>query len=472
MIALRRILFFVFVGLYFAFCPALVSHVLKILRTGLIEVISVPVGATVTLNGRTLSDKTPLRIPKLSAGEYQLSVSAPGHQAWTNSVLVDEGTVVRLNRVLLLPDKPAVRVLTRSGFDRLIALERSHFLLLTATDDVDEWRLFDRRKETLQPLLPANSPMADIRIEEVFTAPKSPQFVLRATRDGTARYLRVNTAAEPPRIDDLSKNFPEPPERVLWDAAAPDVLFVMSQGKVRKIDLRLGSDYPNFGTGWRGLGVFDQRVFWMDGEARIGSMEFDKSSRKMIFDDPKTGLEIFGPTGEFLILPLDSETILFLGENGRLYQSGLPNLLVEQGVRGVRGAEKPACTLVWTAHKIGILHTSTGAAADKSRRFKQGRQVSWAYDAAEDIGDAWHIDGGSHAVLINGGRIELLELFPGMHAQPRTVIEVKPRSGLCADGRWGVVYALDQEQGRLISIQLAPPQSTPAIISARTRRPP
>jgi hypothetical protein len=456
-IALRRILFAVFAVAYLTLCPYFILRVLTILRTGLIAVHSDPAEAGVLINERPVSGTTPLTIPRLSPGEYVLRVYLPGFRTWTQTVKVTEGEATALDRILLLPEALKVKELTEAGFDRLITIDQMPFFLLETGCTADAWRVFYMENGSLHPLLPAGSPFSAARIENVFTVPQSAQILLRAALGRKSLVLRADLSTEPHRIEDISTHFPEPPTRILWDASAEDVIFSLQDGKVRKIDLRIGRDDPNFGTDWRGIGVFEERVFGMDSETRIRSTAFDKTSAETIFDDPKSGREIFGESGGFAIMPLDTKTILFLSDDGRLCQSGLPNVLVEKGVRGVRLDNQLARALVWTADRLGMLEASPAkSAGNETEHFQKGRQVTWTFEGAEDITDAWFVNGGSQALVLDGSRVYLLDLFPGVHARPREVIEGKAGGGIRLDKQRRVAYALDPNRSRLLSIQLAP----------------
>ncbi len=133
-------------------------------------------------------------------------------------------------------------------------------------------------------------------------------------------------------------------------------------------------------------------------------------------------------------------------------------MLVEKGVRGVRVDVESSRALVWTTHQLGMLEASAEV-ADETERFQKGRQCTWVFENAEDIRDAWCVDGGSHAVIQNGGRLELLELLAGVQARPREIVGVASNSGIRYDDQRGVVYALERKQGRLIAVRIAPARS-------------
>jgi hypothetical protein len=57
---------------------------------GTLEVRSIPPGATVAVNNRTVGT-TPLVLPEWPAGTHAVRVEAPGFQRWARAVLVATG---------------------------------------------------------------------------------------------------------------------------------------------------------------------------------------------------------------------------------------------------------------------------------------------------------------------------------------------------------------------------------------------
>ncbi len=457
MVILRKTLFRFFAAAYLVLCPIVILYTLGYLHSGLISVRSVPPGASVLMGGRPIGATTPLEIPRLPSGDYELTVAADGYRPWEQVVTVRRGEVTALEHVLLLPEKPGIETLDAASYDRLVPIEAVPFFLLARGETVGAWRMYDLEEEKLRPLVPSGSPYANARIWRVFAVAGSSQIVLRATRDGSDLYLRVDPAEDPTRIDDVTPHFAEPPEEVLWDPTEADILFAWREGWVRKIDLRAGEDNPDFASGWQGMGVFGGRIHGLLGDGRVNAMDFDKSQVESISDDPETGRQLFGGRGRFSISPLDKETILFLGEDGRLCQNGLPNLLVEDGVRGFAVSGENRRALVWTPERLGILDAATDAGSKQAGQFEKGRQVSWIFEDGTDIEAAAFAHGGSHAVILDDGVISIIELFPGVHPRPRTVAHAKKGGGFRFSAGRGVVYALDGDRGRLISVRVAPP---------------
>jgi serine/threonine protein kinase len=71
-----------------------------------LEVISLPPGATVRVNGRTLAEKTPLQLRSLTKGLYRVEVIADGYKVWSNDVPLKRGQHMVIDAVLERPPPP------------------------------------------------------------------------------------------------------------------------------------------------------------------------------------------------------------------------------------------------------------------------------------------------------------------------------------------------------------------------------
>jgi hypothetical protein len=79
------------------------------------------------------------------------------------------------------------------------------------------------------------------------------------------------------------------------------------------------------------------------------------------------------------------------------------------------------------------------------------------------VSDAWFVDGGKHALVLDHNVLYLLEMFSGVQAGLREVFRTKSSGAIRYDHERGVVYTLERESGRLISIQIAPPVPQPIV---------
>lgn len=80
----------------------------KIEQSGLIQIHSMPTGASVELDGATLFSRTNLS-RSMPAGEHQLKLSRDGYDSWSKTVKMYSGMLIRLYYPrLFLQDRKSV----------------------------------------------------------------------------------------------------------------------------------------------------------------------------------------------------------------------------------------------------------------------------------------------------------------------------------------------------------------------------
>lgn len=76
----------------------------KVEQSGLVFFSTNPNGATITANGKLLSDRTNARI-SLQNGHYNITMSLSGYHSWQHDIYVQGGDVQHFNYPLLFPEK-------------------------------------------------------------------------------------------------------------------------------------------------------------------------------------------------------------------------------------------------------------------------------------------------------------------------------------------------------------------------------
>ena len=79
----------------------------KLEQGGLVQFNSRPTGATVSVDGMALANRTASKIT-LSAGPHEVMISREGYTTWKKTVNVKPGSVLWLNYAQLLPVAPKV----------------------------------------------------------------------------------------------------------------------------------------------------------------------------------------------------------------------------------------------------------------------------------------------------------------------------------------------------------------------------
>lgn len=103
----------------------------KVEQGGLVQFDSRPSGATVTLDGVPLANRTASRLT-VSSGQHVVTMTRPGYSTWKKTVTVKPGTVLWLNYSRLFPDAPTVTTpLTLTGVASALASpDRKTFALV------------------------------------------------------------------------------------------------------------------------------------------------------------------------------------------------------------------------------------------------------------------------------------------------------------------------------------------------------
>ncbi|MCM8761619.1 MAG: PEGA domain-containing protein [Candidatus Omnitrophica bacterium] len=121
---MRAIAFYLCVALFFILLPIILSYALgyqidyrnlRLYKTGILYVESVPAGATIYLSGRRLPDVTPAQIEELKPGIYKVEVRRDGFYPWEKEIVIRPNMVTRADRIVLFPIKQEMRVINENG---------------------------------------------------------------------------------------------------------------------------------------------------------------------------------------------------------------------------------------------------------------------------------------------------------------------------------------------------------------------
>lgn len=82
------------------------------LQGGLVQFISQPSGAKVTVGSARLANKTRSKIT-LNPGNYLVTMELPGYQTWQKSIHVEAGKVLWLNSALFVPTTPSTTLVNK-----------------------------------------------------------------------------------------------------------------------------------------------------------------------------------------------------------------------------------------------------------------------------------------------------------------------------------------------------------------------
>ncbi|MDP3704018.1 MAG: PEGA domain-containing protein, partial [Candidatus Omnitrophota bacterium] len=341
----RRIVFWIFVGLYFTICPLTVLYALGywfqpgsvggLVKTGLISLATEPSGASVYLGNRRYTQKTPTVLRDLLPGDYPVKLVLKDRQPWTRTVSVEAEKATVLERVLLLPRALAPRTLLAGPFERLIPVHRTPLLLLTAGPRASEIMAYDVQDEVSWPLLPADSPLRTARVPSMTMVPESKHVLLRFHTPAGEQMEWVELAAVDARVEPLASLFPTPPVLAAWDSSETRWLFAMVDRALHRLDRKEKAIYPRIAEHVLGFGLFEKTLYVLEDDGTVARLTLEGKRLEAREDDlgiARHTLEIKPPVQLTILSP---QVVLALGERGELLANQFPYRLANKGILGI-----------------------------------------------------------------------------------------------------------------------------------------
>lgn len=121
-------------------------------RQGLLQLSSVPIGATVTIDGVEGSWLERTNMSKnLSSGEHTIMLTRDGYDSWTKTINISEGLLYRIHYPrLFLAERVKEKLLDTANFSSAtISPDHSYLILI---NDTTEWTTVNLNDETLKPV--------------------------------------------------------------------------------------------------------------------------------------------------------------------------------------------------------------------------------------------------------------------------------------------------------------------------------
>ncbi len=464
---LRKIFFYLFVAIYLVCCPLLVLYGLgytfkpgaeqEIIKSGLVYLSTAPLGASMYLNNRRYTKKTPAILSGLLPGDYQVSLVLKNYRPWIHILPVEAGKATVLERILLLPEEWKRKILSPDVFEDLVPISDSRFFLLTKGLKAKDLFIYDWKEEKARPLFPEDSSFLNSRISARFQVKESPAFLLRVGNATDGRFLWVVPKKEEIQIKDVTDLFLDKPHQIEWDPQVKKYLFAFQNDYLNRVNLALQTTEPKFLDHIRGYGLFEKKLYVLKSDNTFERIDFDGKWERQLLRDPALGSSLFGEKGNYQVKVFSDDIILFLGEKGELLGNRLPYRFVEEGVLGLEFYPKLKRVLIWKKDALGVLDFSKqrGELGEKEV-FESGPKLIWVFKKGEKIEQAFWVYEGSHILFRDGDKVFLLELETYGKPHLNFLVEVKHRSSIFYSEDLGKLYYLDNTTGNLTSMEILP----------------
>ncbi len=235
-ITMTTILIFIMLGYRFN------SQSGTVLQGGLVEFISQPSGANVTVGTAILSDITRSNIT-LNPGRYAVKMELEGYTTWEKSITVVAGAVQWLNSAHFVPKDPQTTdVFSTKSIDSMLTKTNGKYIALLTDESSPVVTLLDPDEETPESTtvtLPTSKYSAGKR--HTFSLSEfsndSGYILTKHVYDGKVEHLMVDTTnpEDSYRINSYSES---EPSKISFDPSARNTMYVLyKSGTLRRIEI-------------------------------------------------------------------------------------------------------------------------------------------------------------------------------------------------------------------------------------------
>lgn len=466
MLLLRKILFYVFFLMYLIFCPVVILQAFgyfvyplakkTVIETGLVSLVSNPSGATIFVENRRFTKRTPAVVRGLLPQSYTVRLSMKNYKPWSRTVSVEAGRATVMDRILLLPQQLSMHEIISEECEELVALPGTPYFLVVKDEKLKDCFLYDGHEETLRPLIKIDDSFSDMRFVSCVTVEGSPYFLLQA-EDGNKepRYLWGDVRKEQVVINDISSLLPASPiQYVEWDVTYPKYLFIAYDNDVYRLNTVTRTMFPKFMESVNGYGLFERMVYSIAADQSFVRSDMQKSTRvyhKKYMPISPLLAEI---KGFFRIKALTRDTLIFIGEKGELLSNLLPYYFVDKGIVGTAYYADTKQLLMWQKERIGVINFMK----DKDREdiFEHGPQVQWIHEKGKNIEQAFWVYNGSHILFRDKDKVYLVDVHTSTKNEPEFIVQIRRKSNMVYQEATGKLFFLDAEHGRLSVVRILP----------------
>ena len=274
----------------------------KVERQGMLQISSVPTGASVEVDGdspwyqRTNTSKI------LSSEEHTIVLSKEDYDSWSKTINISEGLLYKLNYPrLFLKNRTKETVSDVSSFTyATISPNRKQLLAINNTTN---WSLFNLDADTVKPTKinvsalfatesPATVSILNCSIISANWDESNEHVLLNINLDGTSEWVLLDIR-NPAKSINLTREFVQDFDHVAIFNHSANILLAMSGSNLRKIDLDSKQLSSVIISGIESYDIYDSEIIFSNHE-RVGVIKNFSSEPEYLTDITSPTKVLFG----------------------------------------------------------------------------------------------------------------------------------------------------------------------------------
>ncbi|MDD5584784.1 MAG: PEGA domain-containing protein [Candidatus Omnitrophica bacterium] len=457
----RRLIFFIFLGLYLILCPVLILYAFGYIfnpikqvmtQTGLIYLSSTPPGADIYLEASRYKEKTPASINELLPGNYKITLKKKNYKPWAQTVSINEGRAVSFKSILLIPKSWPVGTAIAQTFLKLTPLKGTDYFLLARASNLGSYLVYDCRRDKFAPLVLSKSVFFDLPVDSILTQKNSHTLIVHSGSLWNRKYAYINVDKSPFEVMDISKLMPKRPLDIAWSDFNRTKLFAAYKGHLNLLDIESLSLVPYYVENMKGYGVHEKWVYTLDKHNNVFRQTHEKGQKELLFENSQLGNESFSQAKIYAIDVLEDDTLLFSNHRGQLVTNVPPYNLIEKGALGFLYYKRTSQLLYWTRQAIVIVDFSQTPANLILPQIIARQNI--VYDSGKDIGDCFMTNDDTHVVFNDNDKLCVLEIEPQGPNHVEVIADIQKNSSFFYSQSTGIVYYLGAHNGNLNTIDI------------------
>lgn len=215
----------------------------EIEQSGLMQLHTMPTGATVEIDGKVLFARSNLS-ESLSPGDHYIKITKDGYDSWEKTVTMEPGSLMRLYspRLFLLERKPE-KVIALGDLMFYSASENRNYLLY-AKPDSTKWTLMNVKNDEVET--------TEVDVTKVFTFIKENKFtgkieqikwdsdedkvLVKASFEGNTEWALIDLKDVTESVN-VTKEFGMNFNRIELASGSAEQILTLENGNLRKIDI-------------------------------------------------------------------------------------------------------------------------------------------------------------------------------------------------------------------------------------------